>query len=121
MSEATRYPLVCWDSIVRNDEHQYLGPYETEAQAREHVAERNLDASDYTLRRCRRISGDELKPDLSHFVEMLDERAQEGEIAEAFGPYEDDLMTAKPGAEAALREWASKYLNVALTICEGDE
>ena len=118
-----RYPLWCWDSQAPDDEHRYCGPYESEAAALMATRPNGPGAQDgYKLRRCRRVTADELGLDFDWVAEVLDEKAHTGEPnGHALGNFEDAIVTAKPGADEALRAWAREYFDVGLTICEGDE
>jgi hypothetical protein len=119
-----RYPLWCVDRGHEYGEVQYRGPYDAEAEA---VTARDDDGAG-VVRRCRRVLASELDGigwAYDRLAEELDDQARGGEVAsvlpEAWGDWEDEVVTARDGAREAFREFVDRWFTVDAYVCEGDE
>lgn len=119
--QSDRYPLWCVDRGYHREENRYAGPFKSEAEA----IERRGDGA---VRRCRRVLASELDGigwAYNRLEEELDEQARGGEVAsvlpEAWGDWEDQVVTARDGAREAFREFVDRWFTVDAYVCEGDE
>lgn len=113
---AFRYPLFCIDT-GRDDEQQYFGPYETEAEAKAVLVKGAPDLwrpdAEPRIRRCRRSKV--FIPDQFDWIEdAIGEAAGENPpTVTAWANWEEELVEFKEGASAALakllEKWAAEY------------
>lgn len=112
---ASDFPL--WTVIFdRMSEEGYAGVWGTRGEAEAFVEESRRDGEtrEPTIERCRRVRPSEvLHYDLDRMVEEWDE-SPEPLSARTFARWEDEIVTLKPGAEEAFREWMDKFVDVSM-------